>query len=158
MLVDKGDKFMNKLYWTIGASMIAIPVALTVVLLITTPTSSRTIVLATMLFVIVAIATSLFIFRPEKGRTISKTTSAIFTMCISIGLVLINIHQINDKRAYNTLWWISLLLMTIGLALVGMTFFFYARQDKDKKIFWLFSGSFVIVMVILGTVIRIAGM
>jgi len=79
-------------------------------------------------------------------------------MCISIVLVLVNILQINDKSDYNLFWWIFLVLMPIGLALLGVTFFLYARQDKDKKVFWLFSGSFVIFMVIVGTVVGIAGL
>jgi len=156
--VDRGDKFMNKLYWIIGTSMIAIPIVLIVVLLITAPVLPLSIVLIPMLFVIVAVATFLFIFRPAKGRMkVARMTSAICAMYGSIFLVVINILQITDKRDYNTLWWIPLVLMTIGLALVGITFFSYARADKDRKIFWLFSGSFVILMVILGTSIGIVG-
>lgn len=148
---------MSKYYWIIGTSLLVIPVVLTVVLLITTPISSHAIVLATMFFVIVGIGVSLFIFRPAKGRKLSQTTSAICTMGISIFLVVINILQINDKGAHNALWWIPLVLMTIGLALVGIGFFLYARTDRERRTFWLFSGSFIVLMVILGTVIGIAG-
>ena len=149
---------MGKLYWIIGASLLLIPVVLTVVFLIAIPTLPRSIVLVSMLFVIVGIATFLFIFRPAKGRMISRTTSAICTMYGSTFLVVINILQITDKKDYNILWWISLVLMTIGLALMGIGSFFYARTDKDRRTFWMFSGSFVILMVILGTVIGIAGL
>ena len=148
---------MSKFYWIFGTSLLAIPVVLTVVFLIAMPMLPRAIVLIPMLFIVVAIATALFVFRPAKGRIkAARTASAICGIYGSTFLVVINILQITDKRAYNIFWWISLVL-TLGMVPMGIKFFFYARENKDRRNCWVFFGSFVIFMVILGTSIGIVG-
>ena len=157
---------MSKLHRIIMFSLPISPIAMIVVLLIIKPEllqypkALAKISIPALLIAMCLFAVS-FVYKRIMKRTLEETVQTQLVVLWTMGAAfwLMNrITQVIVKTSHNAPSTFDLILAPFTLTLSGITFFIFARTERNRRNFFIVSGVLVIFIGILGTVIEIVGL